>query len=128
MAVSILRLRCTFDAALIYRPRSSDEDLSTFEGTLPARTDNSPGCSIYVFTFRYTALPLRISSVCRIVHTALTGPKARQTEGVKEELLHKAWGSLDRCWQDLEGLRQIGTADIIEVEDMERFIHGWQVS
>ena len=65
--------------------------------------------------------------MCRIIHTALTGPKAKQSEGVKEELLHKVWGSLDRLWQDLEELRKIGTAEIIEHEDMERFIHGWQV-
>ena len=92
------------------------------------RTDNTPGCSIYVFTFRYVAVPLRISSVCRTIHAALTGSKARQREGVKEDLLLKAWSSLDRCWQDLDELRQIGTQDIIELEDMHRFIHGWQVS
>ena len=109
-------------------PHRSDEDLSTFERTLPSRQDNTPGCSIYVFTFRYSAIPLRISSVCRIVHIALTGPKARQTEGVREELLNKAWRSLEQCWQDLDGLREFGTAEIIEVQDMERFIHGWQVS
>lgn len=80
-----------------------------------------------MFTFRYIAVPLRISSVARIIHTALTGPKAKQTEGVKEDLLHEAWDSLDRCWHDLDDLRKIGTAKIIEVEDMERFIHGWQV-
>lgn len=65
--------------------------------------------------------------MCRIIHTSLTGPKAKQSDGVQEDLLHKVWGSLDRCWQDLEDLRKIGTAEIIEVEDMERFIHGWQV-
>ena len=73
-------------------------------------------------------MPLRISSVCRIIHTALTGPKAKQQDGVKEDLLNKVWGSLDRLWQDLEDLRKFGTGEIIEVEDMERFIHGWQVS
>ena len=80
-----------------------------------------------MFTFRYIAVPLRISSVCRIIHAALTGPKAKQREGVKEELLNKVWDSLDRCWQELEDLRKFGTGDLIEVEDMERFIHGWQV-
>ncbi|KIP09099.1 hypothetical protein PHLGIDRAFT_126553 [Phlebiopsis gigantea 11061_1 CR5-6] len=105
----------------------SDDDLAVFEGTLPARTDSSPGFSIYIFTFRYVAVPLRISSVCRIIHTALTGPMAKQREGVKEDLLNKVWGSLDRLWQDLEDLRKFGTGEIIEVEDMERFIHGWQI-
>lgn len=90
--------------------------------------DNTPGCAIYAFTYRYLTLPLRISSICRLVHKALTGPHVRLAEMVKEDLLHKAWSSLDRCWQDLGDLRQVGTGDIIEVEDMERFIHGWQVS
>ena len=94
---------------------------------MPSRTDNSPGCSIYLFTYRYVAVPLRISSVCRTIHAALTGPKAKKHAGVQEDLLTDAWGRLDRYWRDLDNLREIGTADIIEVDDMERFIHGWQV-
>ncbi|THG99635.1 hypothetical protein EW026_g2735 [Hermanssonia centrifuga] len=105
----------------------TDDDLTGFESTLPSRGDKSPGSTIYAFTFRYVAQPIRISSVCRDIHAALTGPKARQREDVKEDLLQYVWDTLDQCWKELDDLRSVGTGEIIEVEDMERFIHGWQI-
>lgn len=73
-------------------------------------------------------LPIQISSLCRAIHTALTGPKARQREDLKEELLQYVWDGLDRCWRELDALRNLALGVIIEAVDMERFIHGWQVS
>lgn len=98
-----------------------------FEATLPARQDGSPASELYLFTFRCTSIPVRISSVCRTIHAALTGPLARRTDLVKEDLLDKAWGGLDRCWSDLEELNNNHYGDMIDPEDLSRFIHGWQV-
>lgn len=51
----------------------------------------------------------------------------RQADRVKEDLLNKAWDGLDNCWTDLDGLKGAHARDIIDIEDLERFIHGWQV-
>ena len=61
------------------------------------------------------------------MHAALTGPKARQREDLDEAKLEEAWKTLERCWTDLDGLRHLGTCGIIQPEDIERFIDGWQV-
>lgn len=46
---------------------------------------------------------------------------------MKEDLLNIAWDGLDNCWTDLDGLKGAHARDIIDIEDLERFIHGWQV-
>ena len=58
----------------------------------------------------------------------LTGPKARQRDDIDEEAIQDAWDVLDRAWRDLDGLRQFGAYGIVQMEDIERFIDGWQVS
>ena len=80
---------------------------------------------MYFFTMQYMSLPIRISAVCRTIHAALTGPLARQR--IREDLLHKAWDYLDQCWVDLDGLRGITGGELMQMEDLNRFIHGWQV-
>jgi len=82
---------------------------------------------MYSFSYRYATIPIRIASVCREIHAALTGPKARQSPGIDEGKLHRAWETLDQCWKDFDGLRQLGTDGFLQAEDIERFIDGWQV-
>ena len=72
-------------------------------------------------------VPINISSLCRDIHAALTGPKARQRNELKEDMIQYVWDGLDRCWKELDGLRSATTGDAIDEVDMERFIHGWQV-
>ncbi|KAI0748006.1 hypothetical protein C8Q80DRAFT_1336908 [Daedaleopsis nitida] len=81
----------------------------------------------YAFAYRFATIPIRIASVCRDVHAVLTGPKARQRDDIDEDSLQDAWDMLERCWRDLEGLRQFGAYDIVQMEDVERFIDGWQI-
>jgi len=106
---------------------STDSDLSSFEATLPPLSDPSGESASYSFTYRYATIPIRIASICRQVHAALTGPKARQSNDIDEERLHDAWDALDQCWKDFDGLRQFGTSPIVQAEDVERFIDGWQI-
>ena len=49
---------------------------------------------------------------------------------IDEGKLRDAWESLDLLWDDFENLRQSGmsTSSFIHTEEVERFIHGWQVS
>lgn len=83
---------------------------------------------MYALAHTYAAVPIRISGVCRQVHASLTGPKARRALLVDEESLNYTWKMLDRCWKELDELRQYGTGDLVDVEDIERFINAWQVS
>jgi hypothetical protein len=107
---------------------SSDYDLTAFEAArLPAHDDGSRASEIYTFTFRCVSAPVHISSVCRTIHAALTGPMVRASDRVKEELLDKAWTGLDKCWTELDGLRSEDTGEVLEQEDLDRFVDGWQV-
>ncbi|KZT11413.1 uncharacterized protein LAESUDRAFT_269015 [Laetiporus sulphureus 93-53] len=105
----------------------TDDDLTSFEATLPPVGESSATSAVYTFAFRYATIPIRIASVCRDVHAALTGPRARQSREIGEVKLHDAWETLDQCWKDFEGLRQLGTDGFVQTEDVERFIDGWQI-
>jgi hypothetical protein len=61
---------------------SDEEDLRAFQRTLPPDTHSSSETSHlshkFAYVRRHAELVLDISSACRMVHTALTGPRARQ--------------------------------------------------
>lgn len=80
----------------------------------------------YASVRRLLSIPLQISSVCRQIHACLTGPKARRMDLVNTTAINSIWSTLDRCWRELDELRH-WTIDILEAEDINRFIHGWQV-
>ncbi|EUC65044.1 fungal zn(2)-cys(6) binuclear cluster domain protein [Rhizoctonia solani AG-3 Rhs1AP] len=86
-----------------------DDDLSSFQITFPSLA------------------PIRLSSACRQIHAALTGPKAKRKEDVNERGLKDAWEALSRSWEEFEGLRHVGPVGIIQTEDTERFVNGWQI-
>ncbi|KZS99138.1 hypothetical protein SISNIDRAFT_492392 [Sistotremastrum niveocremeum HHB9708] len=106
-----------------------DDDLSTFEASLPIIGSQavSRAALNYTFVYRYAAAPIHLSSACRKVHAALTGPKARSRPEVDEELLKAAWEALERSWEEFEALRQIGSVGIAQPEDTDRFVSGWQI-
>ncbi|KAI0781054.1 hypothetical protein BD413DRAFT_464064 [Trametes elegans] len=105
----------------------SDDDLTAFEATLPPLGSDAGPSAGYASAFRFATVPIRIASVCREVHAALTGPKARQCDDLDEQRLEEAWDTLERCWRELDGLRQLGISGTIQPEDVERFIDGWQI-
>ncbi|KAI0637085.1 hypothetical protein C8Q77DRAFT_1050404 [Trametes polyzona] len=105
----------------------SDDDLAAFEATLPPLGPETGPSAGYSFAFRFATVPIRIASVCRDVHAALTGPKARRQQDLDEDKLQDVWDTLERCWQDLDNLRHVGTCGIVQAEDIERFIDGWQI-
>lgn len=82
----------------------------------------------YEFTYRYAQVPLELASACRKVHSALTGPKARQQNEIEEQSLHEVWDALEKSWKDFDNLRMLGTSGNVHEEDVDRYIHGWQVS
>ncbi|KAH8107020.1 hypothetical protein BXZ70DRAFT_885550 [Cristinia sonorae] len=103
-----------------------DEDLAFFESNLPSRSNGTKMFDTYNSTRRLLEIPLQIASVCRQINTYLTGPKARRLEVVNAAAISTAWNTLDRCWRELDDLRQ-WSMDIVEAEEMNRFIHGWQI-
>ncbi|KAH9946221.1 uncharacterized protein BXZ73DRAFT_86390 [Epithele typhae] len=105
----------------------TDDDLSSFEATLPPVGADGGPSTAYSFAYRFATIPIRIASVCRDIHACLTGPKARQREDLDEEGLLESWDVLEKCWRDLEGLRQFSSFGINQPEDIERFIDGWQI-
>lgn len=86
-----------------------------------------PAAVSYQIAYQYAKIPLRISAICRRVHEALTGPKARQRSQIDASRVHSAWNSLANAWDELEALRQFGTTDYLSPDEVERFINGWQV-
>ena len=81
----------------------------------------------YEFTYRYAMVPLELATACRKVHSALTGPKARQQNEIEEQSLHEVWDTLEKSWKDFDDLRMLGTSGNVHEEDVDRYIHGWQV-
>ena len=72
-------------------------------------------------------VPLELASACRKVHSALTGPKARQQNEIEEKGLHEVWDALEKSWKDFDNLRMLGTSGNVHEEDVDRYVHGWQV-
>lgn len=111
---------------------SDDDDLQLFQNTLPPSVaHHSQAVSKSPFTlsvtFRYATAPIRVSSACRLINSALTGPKAQLRDQVNEEKLKAAWEALERCWEEFDGLLQVQQVGILQKEDSERFVSGWKV-
>lgn len=104
----------------------SDDDLEAFETTtLPLI--GSQSAVNYQSAYRYSRIPLRISTICRQVHASLTGSKARQSDEIDAFRLHEVWNSLGHVWEDLDGLRNYPGTDALQPHEIERFISGWQI-
>ncbi|KAH9997486.1 hypothetical protein BJV77DRAFT_941252 [Russula vinacea] len=108
----------------------SDDDLASFQKTLPPLNSDAMSRTstiAYEFTYRYAMVPLELATACRKVHSALTGPKARQQNEIEEQSLHEVWDTLEKSWKDFDNLRMLGTSGNVHEEDVDRYIHGWQI-
>lgn len=109
----------------------SMEDLDAFQRTVPQYPDHMVPTQESValsFASRLSRTPLRVSEACRLVHSCLTGPKARHRPQINDGPLRRAWDILHQAWGDLDILRQNTSGGIVQPEDMDVFAHGWQVS
>ena len=118
----------------------NNDDLIAFQQTLPPHptTNSTPSSSLpspvsptfsdhchsatdpvhpraslaFVVAKHYFSLTLNLSSVCRHIHTVLTGPKARKgpVDHLDEDGLRDAWEGLERCWDEFEVVRRTGIA------------------
>ncbi|KAI0053838.1 hypothetical protein FA95DRAFT_1551599 [Auriscalpium vulgare] len=108
----------------------SDDDLDCFQKSLPLPNSGNMTASqesAYAFSYRLAILPLHIASICRNIHSVLTGPKTRQHDTIDEQRLHEVWAQLEQSWEDLDELRGLPTAGIHVEEDVDRYIHSWKI-
>ncbi|KAF5372942.1 hypothetical protein D9758_001674 [Tetrapyrgos nigripes] len=94
----------------------------------------SGGVHPYLQITHLFSIPLRLSGVCRKVHSILTSKRAvRRMEaggGVDAEGMRGIWDGLDSCWEEFDSLRRsFGGGNIgAEVDvQVERFVSGWQI-
>lgn len=79
-----------------------------------------------------SSLPLQLSTVCRKVHTVLTGIKAtRRAEEhglIDAHGMREIWRDLDHCWHEFDKLKQLLIEeDPSHHQHAEQFIAGWRV-
>jgi hypothetical protein len=107
-----------------------EDDLEQFQ----ASADGShkmliPSHNSFDAVARYATAPIRLAQACRLIHRALTGPKARRNERVNGEHLKSAWEALEACFEEFQEFR-VDEADmesgILKKRDIERFCDGWQ--
>jgi len=72
------------------------------------------------------SIPIKLSGVCRLFHTYVTGPKARKERNLSEQKLREAWDGLQSCWDDFD--KYLRSTPGNELEDVEIFVNNWKVS
>lgn len=82
-------------------------------------------------SYKFSTAPIRLSTACRQINHALTGPKASLRRDVDEQQLKDGWEKLTLCWEEFDELRDVLLANnpgvFMQRPDMERFISGWQI-
>ncbi|KAL0947398.1 hypothetical protein HGRIS_013511 [Hohenbuehelia grisea] len=110
-----------------------DDDLDAIQRDLSSfGADDLRGSpSGYVHPNHMYSLPLRVSAVCRRVHSVLTGAKATRAQeagaGIDALGIRDAWDGLDACWEEFEALRCKGVSVTDEGVDVDRFVSAWQI-
>lgn len=112
---------------------SDQEDVDSFRSPLSTGDYNyslarSPVTNSY--TYQYATAPIRLSAACRLVNSALTGPRASRSESVDRAAMERVWSALADSWEEFEGLRMMQpgpTGTPVPHEESDRFVSGWQV-
>ncbi|KIY66102.1 hypothetical protein CYLTODRAFT_378272 [Cylindrobasidium torrendii FP15055 ss-10] len=115
-----------------------DDDLDTFQTSIPPMGYNTPSGSPYLCSSQpflalthLFSIPLRLGAVCRRAHAVLTSSKVRRRveegsavdgPGVQEVL-----DGLHRCWDEFEAAKR-PTGMVTEADyQAERFSSAWQI-
>ncbi|KAF8308774.1 hypothetical protein DL93DRAFT_2086567 [Clavulina sp. PMI_390] len=82
-------------------------------------------------SYKFSTAPIRLSTACRQINHALTGPKASLRRDVNGKELREGWEKLTQSWQEFDELREVlmnnDPSVFLQRPDMERFISGWQI-
>lgn len=86
------------------------------------------GSTSYPLISQLGSSPIRLALACRLVHRALTGPKARKSAHADSSALHEAWSIIDGCWEEFDSLRnKAQLLSFISRDDLHRFCDGWMI-
>jgi hypothetical protein len=102
--------------------------------TPPSLPNSHPESQVYNHLLSSSAIPLQINTVCRKIHTVLTGPRAvRRAEEhnlIDAHGMREIWRDLDQCWRELSTIRRnaANNEDSASRCDTERYACAWQVS
>lgn len=103
-----------------------EDDLETFQHTLPNTWGALvPRSMAYKRTARFATAPIRLALACRLIHKALTGPKARRRETVDKQQMNEAWEALENCWNEFGEIGKEEPPSYLQREDVVRFSDGW---
>jgi hypothetical protein len=109
---------------------SSDDDLAAFNMALELSRDHSNARASQPLDWwtRLSSAALQIASICREIHSAVTGPKVRHSSTIDEKRVLAIWDQLEKAWLDLDTLRETHTVSIpiVHDEDVARYCDGWQ--
>ncbi|KAH9484158.1 hypothetical protein JR316_0003638 [Psilocybe cubensis] len=103
------------------------QDSAAFNG------QESPARRTLMQLMHSSAAPLDLSNLCRKIHTVLTGVKAtRRTEEhgvIDADGMRDIWRGLDRCWQELEVMKQqISEQDnLMRRLEINQYVSAWQI-
>ena len=91
----------------------------------------------YQLTTHHFEFTLSIAAACRRIHHLLTGPVAYRAAAdssapVDEAEILAIWDSLEKAWNQFEGVREVGlwnsaADEICSVGDVDLFVSGWQI-
>lgn len=104
-----------------------EEDLEAFHATLSDGWQLVPRNRRYQSAARFATAPIRLAMACRLIHKALTGPKARRREQVSKSAMYTAWEALEQCWLEFDAIALAEPNPPLQREDIVRFSDGWKI-
>ncbi|KAG7531622.1 hypothetical protein FFLO_04206 [Filobasidium floriforme] len=104
-----------------------EDDLENFQASLPQGWALVTRSSAIKSVAKLATAPIRLAVACRLIHKALTGPKARKRERVDKRLMNDAWEALESCWEEFEAIRAEPPGTFLQKDDIIRFADGWRI-
>ncbi|KAG5716270.1 hypothetical protein E4T56_gene10634 [Termitomyces sp. T112] len=122
----------TSDNPAISMPPSPPESVRPLSShsLLPQDNQSAAAAQVFLRTSQLFSLPLQLSTICRRVHSVLTGSKAtRRAEEhglIDAQGMREIWEDLDLCWKQFDSMRRNGSSDP-ESASLDQFVSAWQI-
>ncbi|TXT15729.1 hypothetical protein VHUM_00232 [Vanrija humicola] len=84
--------------------------------------------SLFDHSLRMASASVRLALACRMIHGALTGPKARRNEKVNGNEIRQIWEALEQSWEEFESLKhESANAPFRQTDEVVYFSDAWKV-